>query len=262
MRVRRRAAWVGVAASLVLLGLVALALTLSVASSAGEPDRDCADFADQAEAQSFFEANGGSATNNFDNLDGDGDGVACEDLPCPCSAAGGGGGGGGSSPVIPPAESSPSVPSGRRISAQVIRDVDGDTIAVVFADGAEIDVRLIGIDTPEEFRPGYPVECGARAAARSMASMVSGRRVTLVTDPSQDRFDRYGRLLAYVYRRQWNLNRAQVLRGWAEVYVYHGNPFLQVRSFRAAARTARARGRGVWGRCHGDFHSAEPGIQN
>ena len=262
MCVRRRAAWVGVSASLVLLGLVAVTLTLSVASSADEPDRDCSDFANQAEAQSFFEAHGGSATNNFDYLDGDGDGVACEDLPCPCAAAGGGGGAGGSNPSVPPGGSSPSVPPGRRISARVTRDIDGDTVAVVFANGAETDVRLIGIDTPEEFKPGYPVECGARAAARSMASMASGRQVTLVTDPSQDRFDRYGRLLAYVHRRKWDLNRAQVLRGWAEVYVYGGRPFREVRSFRAAARAARARGRGVWGGCHGDFHSAEPGVQH
>ena len=261
MRARRGIAWVAIVASVTALGVIGVALVLSVATSAGEPDRDCSDFANQAEAQRFFEAHGGSATNNFDNLDGDGDGVACESLPCPCATAGGGGGG-GSTPAVPPGESSPSVPPGRRLSARVTRDVDGDTVAVVFADGAEIDVRLIGIDTPEEFRPGYPVECGARAAARSMASMVSGRRVTLVTDPSQDRFDRYGRLLAYVYRRHWNLNRAQVLRGWAEVYVYGGNPFRQVRSFRAAARVARARGRGVWGRCHGDFHSAEPGVQH
>jgi endonuclease YncB( thermonuclease family) len=261
MRVRRRPAWVAVPA-LAALALALAVLALSAATSAGEGDRDCSDFANQAEAQTYFEANGGSATNNFDRLDGDGDGVACESLPCPCAGAGSGGGGGGSNPPVPPAESSPSVPPGRRISARVSRDVDGDTVAVVFANGAQADVRLIGIDTPEEFRPGYPVECGALAAARSMASMVTGRRVTLVTDPSQDRFDRYGRLLAYVYRRDWNLNRAQVLRGWAEVYVYGGNPFRQVRSFRAAARTARARGRGVWGRCRGDFHSAEPGIQN
>jgi len=233
--------------------VVAAILAVGVAPSAGERDRDCSDFANQAEAQRFFEAHGGSATNNFDNLDGDGDGVACESLPCPCARAGGGGGGGGSTP---------SIPAGHRIPARVARDVDGDTVAVVFADGAEIDVRLIGIDTPEEFRPGYPVECGARAAARSMASMASGRHVTLVTDPSQDRFDRYGRLLAYVYRRSENLNRAQVLRGWAEVYVYGGTPFRQVRSFRRAAGIARASGRGVWGRCHGDFHSAEPGVQH
>ncbi len=252
MRGRRRIprAWVWV--SLAALSLVgALAVALSGASSADEPDRDCADFSTQAEAQGFFESHGGSATNDFDHLDGDGDGVACESLPCPCAGEGGGGGG-----------STPAVPAGRRISAQVIRDVDGDTIAAGFADGSQIDVRLIGIDTPEEFRPGYPVECGARAAARSMTSLATGRPVTLVTDPGQDRFDRYGRLLAYVYRGARDLNRAQVRRGWADVYVYGGRPFQQVGSFRRAARAARAKGRGVWGRCRGDFHSAEPGVQH
>jgi endonuclease YncB( thermonuclease family) len=49
--------------------------------------------------------------------------------------------------------------------------------------------------------------------------------VTLVTDPTQDRFDRDGRLLAYAIRRGGlDLNRAQLRRGWAEVYVYHHNP--------------------------------------
>jgi endonuclease YncB( thermonuclease family) len=234
--------------------IAATALTVGGAPShASEPDRDCSDFSDQAEAQEFFESNGGSATNDFDNLDGDGDGVACESLPCPCAEAGGGGGGGGSSPVVP---------SGRRVAARIVRDVDGDTLAAQFANGSRTDVRLIGIDTPEDVKPDFPVECGARAAARSMRSMASGDQVTLVTDPTQDRFDSYGRLLAYVYRRGMDLNRLQVRRGWAEVYVYGGSPFRQVLSFWHAARAARAERRGVWGRCNGDFHSAEPGVQH
>jgi endonuclease YncB( thermonuclease family) len=252
---RRPLSQIGVLGSVAVLGLIsATALTHSGASLALERDRDCSDFADQAEAQHFFEAHGGSATNDFDNLDGDGDGLACESLPCPCAGRGGSGGRGGGS--------SPSVPPGRRIAAQVVHDVDGDTVAAEFANGAQIDVRLIGIDTPEEVKPDYPVECGARAAAGSMRAMASGRRVTLETDPTQDRFDRYGRLLAYAYRRGQNLDRAQVRRGWADVYVYGHSPFRQVRTFRRAARAASAEGRGVWGRCGGDFHSAEPGVQH
>jgi len=46
-------------------------------------DRDCSDFESQAAAQHYFDANGGSATYAFDSLDGDGDGRACESLPCP-----------------------------------------------------------------------------------------------------------------------------------------------------------------------------------
>lgn len=41
------------------------------------PDRDCGDFSSQAEAQAFFEAAGGPASDPH-RLDGEGDGVACE----------------------------------------------------------------------------------------------------------------------------------------------------------------------------------------
>jgi len=44
------------------------------------PDRDCADFATQAEAQAFFIAAGGPERDPH-RLDGDNDGVACETLP-------------------------------------------------------------------------------------------------------------------------------------------------------------------------------------
>jgi micrococcal nuclease len=44
------------------------------------PDRDCADFATQAEAQAFFIAAGGPEKDPH-RLDGDNDGVACEALP-------------------------------------------------------------------------------------------------------------------------------------------------------------------------------------
>ena len=43
-------------------------------------DRDCPDFGgDQQAAQRYFESIGGSATNNADRLDRDGDGIACEE---------------------------------------------------------------------------------------------------------------------------------------------------------------------------------------
>ncbi|MEX2054024.1 MAG: excalibur calcium-binding domain-containing protein [Candidatus Colwellbacteria bacterium] len=43
-------------------------------------DRDCGDFSTHAEAQAFFEAEGGP-THDYHNLDRDGDGIACESLP-------------------------------------------------------------------------------------------------------------------------------------------------------------------------------------
>jgi hypothetical protein len=75
-----------------LFGAVSL---VSVAGPAHAMDMNCSDFDNQAQAQNYFENNGGSASNNVDGLDADGDGVVCESNPCPCSDGGGGGGGGG-----------------------------------------------------------------------------------------------------------------------------------------------------------------------
>jgi endonuclease YncB( thermonuclease family) len=146
-------------------------------------------------------------------------------------------------------------PAGKATSARVIRDVDGDTI-LASVGGRRRYVRLIGIDAPESVRPGTPVECGAKAAARSMAGLArAGAHVRLVADPTQDRVDRYGRLLRYVQRSGHDLGKTQIRRGWAEVYVYYASgPFERVRAYRRAERSARRPDRGAFKRCGGDFH--------
>jgi micrococcal nuclease len=138
----------------------------------------------------------------------------------------------------------------------VLEAVDGDTLRVRLRRGHQVlDVRLIGIDTPETHRPGTPIECGGPRASESMHRLADGRQVTLVTDPTQDRIDRYGRLLAYVIRDGGlDLGRAQLRRGWAKVYVYEHSPFLRLGAFRRAQRSARRADRGVWRLCGGHFH--------
>ena len=139
--------------------------------------------------------------------------------------------------------------------ARVVRDVDGDTL-LVRVGGRSRYVRLAGIDSPESVRPGTPIECGAEAAARSLAHLApAAAKVRLVADPTQDRVDRYGRLLRYVERSGRDLGEAQIRRGSAEVYVYHpSGPFERARTYRAAEAHARAADRGVFERCGGDFH--------
>lgn len=85
---------------LVLLLAAALAVLSALPSTAAARDYDCADFANQAEAEEYLESDGGDPY----NLDGDNDGIACEDLPCPCSSTPGGGGGEGEEeePPAPP----------------------------------------------------------------------------------------------------------------------------------------------------------------
>ena len=47
----------------------------------GNTDKDCSDFATQAQAQAWFDSHGGSPSNDVAGLDGDRDGKACESLP-------------------------------------------------------------------------------------------------------------------------------------------------------------------------------------
>jgi micrococcal nuclease len=220
--------------------------------------------------------NQGSAQRAKDTRDADGDGIYCETLPCPClapdpRAAGGANGdsGRGSGQRDEPRRRT------QRIRAKITAVIDGDTVKVR-AYGAKrkrYTVRLIGIDTPETKRPGVAVECGGSHASSNMYRLAfrrsrdtdgdglrddgaRGRRVVLRTDPSQERFDRYDRLLAYVTARgRGSLQKRQLRAGWTKVYVYGGKRFRQVRAFRRAERRARKAGRGVWGMCGGDFHS-------
>lgn len=129
---------------------------------------------------------------------------------------------------------------------RVLRVVDGDTIVVRLASGRVERVRYIGIDTPESVRPGTPVQCFAKAAARENARLVGVGPVRLVADA--ERRDRYGRLLAYVYARGRFVNAALALGGYARPLTIPPN-VAHVHELGAAADAARAAGRGLWGRC-------------
>jgi micrococcal nuclease len=152
-------------------------------------------------------------------------------------------------------EAKPSAPSSQ--AATIARVTDGDTIHVRVG-GEDKTVRLIGIDTPETHKPGVPVECGGREASASMARLAPvGARATVTYDPTQDRTDRYGRLLAYVSVNRRSLQVEQLRAGWASVYVYGHRDFERVDGFRRASAVAERGRRGVWGECSGDFHSEQ-----
>ncbi len=130
-------------------------------------------------------------------------------------------------------------------NALVTRVVDGDTIEVTY-EQRTLDVRLIGIDTPESVAPGVPVQCYALVASRFTTSRLAGERVRLEFDV--ERTDQYGRTLAYVWLGDELFNETLVRGGYAFVTTYP--PDVKYEStFLAGQRDARAHGRGVWGKC-------------
>lgn len=128
--------------------------------------------------------------------------------------------------------------------------VDGDTLDVVIG-GVDERVRLIGIDTPESVSESVPVECfGPEATVRLTELLPPGTAVRLERDVEAR--DRYGRLLAYVFRAEDDtfVNLALVEEGFAEANRYEPNVARQGQLEEAEA-TARAEGRGLWPACGG-----------
>jgi micrococcal nuclease len=152
--------------------------------------------------------------------------------------------GGGGGPALPPGV------------ASVTRVIDGDTIAVRLGGGAGRTgrterVRLLGIDTPESVKPRTPVQCFAhQATARTSSLLRPGARVRLVRDVEAR--DRYGRLLAYVYRSTDGVfvNLALVQEGYAATLTIPPN-VAHAAELASAADAARQAGRGLWGQCGG-----------
>lgn len=207
-------------------------LMLSLATPANAfTDKDCSDFATQAEAQRFYDNAGPGDPHRLDGDDNDG--KACESLPCPCSSGGGSGGGGGTTATVV------------KQRAKIVKVIDGDTVdARLRSSGVVKRVRMIGINTPESGT------CGYSTATSSLKKLTPvGTIVTLVSDPTQALKDRYGRLLRYVMKSGYDMNRKQVHRGMAKVYVVNDDPFQRVRGYRSAQADARDANRGLWKNC-------------
>jgi micrococcal nuclease len=130
-------------------------------------------------------------------------------------------------------------------SARVERVVDGDTI-LVRLDGRRERVRYIGVDTPESVKPGARVECFGKAAAAANRRLVEGREVRLEYDAEAR--DRYGRLLAYVYRGDLLVNAELIREGYGKPLEIVPNVAhaAELRKLASAARRGR---RGLWSRC-------------
>lgn len=123
--------------------------------------------------------------------------------------------------------------------------VDGDTIKV--EKGATlVTVRLIGVDTPEIVDPRKTVQCFGKEASDFTTSLVEGKTVSFVSDPTQQQYDKYGRLLAYVYLQDGTLVNEKIIRaGYGYEYTYDV-PYRYQKAFKDAQRLAEVEGTGLW----------------
>ena len=144
----------------------------------------------------------------------------------------------------------PPVLQGERVPACVTNVVDGDTVDIVLTDIDHLDripdalrrkwlgiqtqknpsirVRLIGIDTPETVHPSKPVEEYGKQASEFTRALLQGKNVELEFDA--ELYDKYERLLAYVFTEDDTMVQAELLRrGLA--YAYLRFPFARREEF-------------------------------
>lgn len=118
--------------------------------------------------------------------------------------------------------------------------VDGDTI--ILQDGRH--VRYIGINTPEIDHQTHRAEPMGDEALAVNRQLVDGRPLRLVYD--REKTDRYGRTLAYVYRRDGLFVNAALLRKGSAHVLYRFPNSAQAEILLAAQRHAMEQGRGIW----------------
>ena len=120
----------------------------------------------------------------------------------------------------------------------VKRVIDGDTIQL---SNGKI-VRLIGVDTPETKHPRKPVEYYGKEASAFTKKMAEGKVVRLEYD--QQKIDKYGRLLAYVYLSDGTFLNAEIIKqGYGHAYTR--SPFKYLEQFRQYEKEARENKRGL-----------------
>jgi endonuclease YncB( thermonuclease family) len=125
-------------------------------------------------------------------------------------------------------------------AALVVQVVDGDTL--VLAGG--IKVRVLSIDAPEMERDGQPADFLAHKAKAVLTDLTLNRMIGLEYD--QLRYDRYGRLLAYLFLPDRTLVNAELVRrGLARVYFIAPNLRYQ-KDLLVAQHEAIEAQRGVW----------------
>jgi len=129
---------------------------------------------------------------------------------------------------------------------RVVNVVDGDTIDIDLADGRypRTRIRLLGIDTPETFKPDTPAQHFGKEATRFTERTCLSKEVLVELEPHRTR-DEYNRLLAYVALPDGQmLNRILVSEGYAYADPRFDHPLR--REFRSLQREARKMRIGLW----------------
>lgn len=125
----------------------------------------------------------------------------------------------------------------------VVQVIDGDTI-IVKRKKKKYKVRLLGVDAPESVHPvtGKNDKCGDRASRYTKKKLLN-KKVTL--EYGKDKYDRFGRWLAYVYIKKKMFNKMLISAGHAKVLFFKPNTKYK-KIFLDLEFEAKIKNKGLW----------------
>ncbi len=126
--------------------------------------------------------------------------------------------------------------------------IDGDTVAL---NGSDTHIRYLEIDAPEILHSDSPGDPLAEEAKSLNERLVSGKKIRLEFD--REKYDPYGRELAYVFADGVFVNEEIVREGLARAFIIKPNDRYADRILSAEEEAKRER-RGIWG----DLSSLKP----
>lgn len=132
-------------------------------------------------------------------------------------------------------------PFAGKITTQVLRVVDGDTIEIELYGKSE-KVRLVGVDTPETVHPHKKMQYYGVEASNYAKKMLTGREVELEFESNPR--DKYDRLLAYVWIDGVNFDLELIRLGYARAYLRY--PFRYSKQFEKVGNEAEKNKVGLW----------------
>lgn len=101
--------------------------------------------------------------------------------------------------------------------------VDGDTIKVKINED-EVTVRMLAVDTPESVHPKKEVEYYGKEASEYTCNLITNaKKIELEYDSNSDKYDKYNRVLAWVFVDDYLLQDKLVENGYAEVAYLYGD---------------------------------------
>ncbi len=130
--------------------------------------------------------------------------------------------------------------------------IDGDTAAFIVG-GKSYHVRMLAIDTPEVDENLRQLDPWGKAASSYTKKVLSNASaIVLELDPDSDVFDKYGRLLAWVWVDGELHNYNIVEAGLAKVAYLYGD-YLYTGELQNAQADAKAQGIKIWGEKDPDY---------